>query len=112
MPVFLNRPADAAAELIKVIRRLRAVLDLVDHIIRIERLVSIELEYRTVEFVGAGLGHHVDHGSTGPAILGGIAVGVDLKFFHRILAELKGSTAGSRSSGRLAEEGVVVVGAI
>ena len=60
----------------------------------------------------ARLGDDIDDGPTRPAELRGIAVGVDLEFFHSILAELIGRAAGPGPPERLSEERIVVVRAV
>src|SRR5262252_6449965 len=62
--------------------------------------------------VGAGFGDHVDHSAAGAAQLGRVSVGVDLEFLYSVLAELIRSAARAGASESLAEECVVVVGAI
>ena len=59
-----------------------------------------------------GLGDDVDHGAAGAAVLGRERVRVDLELLHRVLAELVRRAARAGASGRLAEERVVVVGAV
>src|SRR5260370_3017939 len=46
------------------------------------------------------------------AELGGISVGIDLKFLHGVFAELVRSAARPRAADRLTEKGVVIVGAV
>ena len=104
-----DRPAERAAELVVVVGRFRSVVQHVDGVVRVERLVAVELEGRSVQVVGAGLGDDVDHGATGAAILGGERVRVDLEFFYRVLAELIRGTSGAGAADGLAEERVVVV---
>ena len=71
--------------------------------------VAVELEGRSAQVVGAGLGDDVDHGAAGAAVLGGERVRVDLEFLHRVLAELVRGTSGAGAADGLAEERVVVV---
>ena len=65
-----------------------------------------------MQIIRAGFGHHVDDGAAGPAKLRRVSIRVHLKFLYRILAELEWRTAGSGTSGGLAEECVVIVCAI
>ncbi len=110
--VLDDRSAHAGAELIEVVRRPGAVVDDVNHVIRVERLVAIKLEGGSVQFVCSRLGHDVDHGAAGAAELRRITVRVDLEFFDGVLTELKRSASGSRSSGGLTEKRIVVVRSI
>ncbi|MBI1738120.1 MAG: hypothetical protein HYR58_02600 [Acidobacteria bacterium] len=65
-----------------------------------------------MEVVTAGLGDYVDHGAAGAAELSGVGIGVHLKFLHGIEAELVRRAAGTGAAQGLAEESVVVVGAV
>ena len=113
-----DRAADAAAVLVEVIRALRhrhagrVLADDVEVVLGAILLVAIELEDRPIEVVRARLRDHVDHGAAGAAVLGGVAVGVDLELLHGVLAELVRRAAGAGAAEGLAEEGVVVVGAV
>src|SRR5436190_7147500 len=62
--------------------------------------------------VSTGLGDHVDHRTARTTQLGGISVGIDLKFLHGVLAELIRSATRTSPSKSLAKECVVIVGAI
>jgi len=104
-----NGTADVSAELVEMIRRLRAPVDFIDGIVGIQALVAKEFKGRAVEVVGAGLGDDVDHSTAGVAELGGICVGIDLEFLHCVFAELVRGAARSSAADGLAEESVVVV---
>ena len=95
-----------------MVGRLRPVVQLVDGVVRVERLVAIELEDRSVQVVGPGLGDDVDHGAAGAAVFRRERVRVDLELLHRVLAELVRRAAGAGSSRRLTKERVVAVGAV
>src|SRR5207249_5708534 len=110
--LFEDGATDISAELIEVIRRLRATVNFIDRVVGIEAPVAKEFKGRAVEIVGAGLGDHVDHSSAGVAKFGGISIGIDLEFLDRVFAELVRSAARASAADGLAEEGVVVVRAV
>ena len=109
--VLDDRAAQRGPELIEVVRSLRAAVDGVDVVLRVQLLVPIEIETVAVVFIGAGLRHDVDQGAARPPVLRQVAVAVDLELLHGILAELvRRPHAGAAR--RLAEKRVVVVGAV
>src|SRR5437660_8955703 len=107
-----DRATDISSELVEVIWRFAKAFNFVDGVVGIQAPVAKEFKGRAVEIVGAGLGDDVDHGTARAAECGGIGVGIDLEFLHRVFAELVGSAARSRAADGLSEEGVVVVRAI
>ena len=110
--VVLDRTAGGKAVLIEVIGTLRAIVDLVDVVVRVVALVAQEVEERAVEIVRARLRHDVDDGATGAAVLGRVGVVVDLELLYRVLRELVRRAAGAGAAEGLAEERVVIVRAI
>ena len=110
--VTADRTADRAAELVIVIRRLRPVVQLVDRVVRVQSLVSEELEHRSMKFVAARFRDDVDDRAAGSPVLGGERVGVHLELLHGILAELVGRAPRTGAADGLTEERVVVVGAV
>ena len=65
-----------------------------------------------MEIVGARLGDNIGDSAAGASKLGGIAAAVDLKFFHRIDAELIGRAPSAGSAESLAIKVVVIVAAV
>src|SRR5439155_9460741 len=112
--VLHNWTAGTAAKLVEVIWGSRPGWNgnLVDHIIGIERFVTVEPETRSVQLVGPGFRDHVDNGAARPAELCGVSIRIDLKLLDGILAELKGRSPGTGAPGRLTEEGVVIISAV
>src|SRR5690349_2942693 len=120
--VLDHRTADVAAELIEVVSGLErkrpsgvlgeGALQAVNRIVCVQAAIAEELECSSVKGIGSRFGNHVDHRSASAPEFCGIAVGVDLEFLHRILAELIGSSSRTRTSERLSEESVVVVCAV
>src|SRR6185436_2402600 len=74
--------SEAAAELIQPVKRFRSCGG--KEIARVEPFVAVELEERSVQLVGATLGHHVNHAARGPAELGRKRVGLDAHFLDGV----------------------------
>src|SRR5262245_47572505 len=118
--VFYDRPAEVAAELMSHQRQSRssfiagsvATGSIVERRIRVERLITIELERRSVKLIPARPGYNVDHGASGAPELRGITIGVDLKLLDGVLRKLIWRAARTGATESLTEEGVVVVCAV
>ena len=59
----------------------------IDERIRVHSFISIELERRSVKFIGAAARDHIDDAAARAANFGREGIGIHLKFLHRILAE-------------------------
>src|SRR4051794_15411467 len=114
MLLLHDRPAEAEAVLIEVIRTLHARrrLDRVDVVVRVVAAVAQKVERGAVELVRARLGNDVDDAPARAAVLGRVGVGVDLELLHGVLRKLVRRAARAGAAERLAEEGVVIVRAV
>ena len=70
MLVANDRTAGSEAVLIEVIGTLRAIVDLVDVVDRVELFVAVIIECRAVKVVRSRLRDHVDHRPTRPPVFG------------------------------------------
>src|SRR5713226_8626602 len=86
--VLDQRSAECAAKLVHMEGLAWNAARVVDPSVGVQVAVAEDLEGRTVELIGAGLGYHVDHRAAGPPEFGGVTVAVHLELFHRIDAEL------------------------
>src|SRR5204862_7817662 len=84
----------------------------IDPGVGVHRFVAEVLESRAVEFVGSALSDNVDYAAARAPDFGRVAIGRDLKFEDRILAEAVRVAAGSGAASRLAEEHVVGIRAV
>ena len=75
-----NRPAEGAAELVRIERRLGGG----EEIPGVQRIVAIVLEHRSAEAIAAGPDREVHDGAAEHAELGGRVVGLDLEFLDRL----------------------------
>src|SRR5260370_22147453 len=122
LPILHNLPADVSGKLVEMVAgsygkrpaagNRRRLLQAVDRIVGVHPAVAEEFERSAMKFIGSRFGNNINHSSAGPAEFGGIAVGVDLEFLHRILRELVRSAAGAGAAQGLPEERLVVVGAV
>src|SRR5439155_450692 len=76
-----NRAAHASTKLVEVAWRpaSRRCCNLVDHVVSIQRFVTVKPETASVKFVRSGFRHNIDHSTASAAELGRIAVRIDLR---------------------------------
>ena len=74
-----NRPADGAAELILLERRLGLPGAVGEEIVGVEPVVAQELVAHAVNRVAAGFGHDIDLSAGIASLLGGVEVGLNLE---------------------------------
>src|SRR5262249_46622121 len=83
-PVLRDRAAAGPAELMLTEIGLRTTRAVVEEVVRVERIVTQELEAASVQVVGPGLDLDVHHAAERAAELGRIRAGLQLELVERI----------------------------